>query len=130
YVLRIWKRPVVSCFQISSSASSLKTRTRIGECMGIFFCRSSESSSGGSFFVALAGNGLLNSPRHVTGVNAAAKAAVSTSARNTVARIIAFPFNLKGHLLSQNRTLIDMETDFEQGWRVADRRPPAPRPRR
>jgi hypothetical protein len=33
----------------------------------------------------------------VTGVNAAAKAAVSTSARSTVARIIACPFNLKGH---------------------------------
>ena len=75
--------------------------------MGIFFCRSSESSSGGSFFVALAGNlggcffvslaggclvsCLLSWPRHVTGVNAAAKTAVSTSARSTVARIIAFP---------------------------------------
>ena len=69
--------------------------------MGIFFCRSSESSSGGSFFVALAGNlggdffassfgnCLLSWPRHVTGVNAAAKAAVSTSARSTVVRIIA-----------------------------------------
>jgi hypothetical protein len=57
--------------------------------MGIFFCRSSESSSGGSFFVALVGNRLLFSPRHVTGVNAAAKAAVSTSARSTVVRIIA-----------------------------------------
>jgi hypothetical protein len=32
-----------------------------------------------------------------------------------MARIIAFPFNLKGHLLSQNRTLIEMETGFEQG---------------
>src|SRR5215510_1802732 len=31
------------------------------------------------------------SPRHVTGVNAAAKAAVSTSARTTVARITAIP---------------------------------------
>jgi hypothetical protein len=41
------------------------------------------------------------------GVNAAAKAAVSASARNTVARIMAFPFNLKGHLLSQNRILMD-----------------------
>src|SRR5262249_52190651 len=82
---------VVSCFQTSSSASSLKMRTRIGECFGIFFCRSSESSSGGNSFVALGGNGLLSSPRHVTGVNAAAKAAVSTSARTTVARIIARP---------------------------------------
>jgi hypothetical protein len=35
----------------------------------------------------------------VTGVDAAAKAAVSTSARSTVARIIAFPFNLKGILI-------------------------------
>ena len=73
--------------------------------MGIFFSRSSASSSGGSFFVALAGNFggdlvgncLPSWPRHVTGVNAAAKAAVSTSARSTVARIIDFPFNLKGH---------------------------------
>ena len=44
---------MVSCFQTSSSASSLKMRTRIGECFGIFFCRNSESSSGGSSFVAL-----------------------------------------------------------------------------
>src|SRR4030095_2094922 len=66
-------------------------RTRIGECFGIFFCRSSESSSGGNSFVALVGNFLLSSPRHVTGANAAAKAAVSTSARSTVARIIAVP---------------------------------------
>src|SRR5262245_44774915 len=66
-------------------------RTRIGECFGIFFCRSSESSSGGSFFVAWAGNRLLFAPRHVTGANAAAKATVSTSARNTVVRIIAVP---------------------------------------
>ena len=116
---------MVSCFQTSSSASSLKTRTRIGELIGIFFCWSSASSSGGSFFVALAGNlgglfcflgrqlfAVLFRPRHVTGVNAAAKAAVSTSARSTVARIIAVPFNLKGHLLSQNRTLLEMETGF------------------
>src|ERR1700704_4572045 len=90
-------------------------RTRIGECFDIFFCRSSESSPGGSSFVALAGSAvvalaggsvvglvgssvvglvgkrLLFSPRHVTGVNAAAKAAVSTSARSTVAPIIAIP---------------------------------------
>jgi hypothetical protein len=59
--------------------------------MGILFCRSSESSSGGSFFVALVGNRLLFSPKHVTGVNAAAKAAVSTSARSSVVRIIAVP---------------------------------------
>jgi hypothetical protein len=39
----------------------------------------------------LVGNRLLFSPRHVTGVNPAAKAAVSTSARSTVARIIAVP---------------------------------------
>jgi hypothetical protein len=45
----------------------------------------------------LAGNRSLFSPKHVTGVNAAAKAAVSTSARSTVARIIAVPFNFKGH---------------------------------
>ena len=45
----------------------------------------------GNGFAALAGNWLLSSPRHVTGVNAAAKAAVSTSARTTVARIIAMP---------------------------------------
>src|SRR5260370_23860727 len=63
----------------------------MGEYFGIFFCRSSESSSGGSSFVALVGNRLLFSPRHVTGVNPAAKAAVSTSARSTVARIIAVP---------------------------------------
>src|SRR6266446_5087 len=99
----------------------------MGEYFGIFFCRSSESSSGGSFFVALAGNRSLFSPRHVTGVNAAAKAAVSTSARSTVARIIAFPFNLKGHLLSQNRTLIGMETDFEQGSLVAPSVPLIPK---
>jgi hypothetical protein len=49
----------------------------------------------------LAGNGSLFSPRHVIGVNAAAKAAVSASARSTEARIIAFPFNLKGHPFSQ-----------------------------
>ena len=42
----------------------------------------------GDSVVALAGDGLLPSPRHVTGVNAAAKTAVSTSARTTVARII------------------------------------------
>src|SRR5215217_3490152 len=94
----------------------------------MFFCRSSESSSGGSFLVALAGNlvalagnGSLFSPRHVTGVNAAANAAVSTSARSTVARIIAVPFDLKGHLLSQNRTLIGMEAAFEQGSLAAVR---------
>jgi hypothetical protein len=69
----------------------LEKRTRMGEYFGIFFCRSSESSSGGSSFVALVGNRLLFSPRHVTGVNPAAKAAVSTSARSTVARIIAVP---------------------------------------
>src|SRR6476659_2257371 len=63
----------------------------MGEYFGIFFCRSSESSSGGSSFVALVGNLLVFSPRHVTGVNPAAKAAVSTSARSTVARIIAVP---------------------------------------
>src|ERR1700748_3784660 len=63
----------------------------MGEYFGIFFCRSSESSSGGSSFVALVGNRLLFSPRHVTGVNPAAKAAASTSARSTVARIIAVP---------------------------------------
>src|SRR5258708_22760060 len=90
-ILRIWKRPVVACFQTSSSASSLKRRTTMGEYFGIFFCRSSESSSGGSSFVALVGNRLLFSPRHVTGVNPAAKAAVSTNARSTVARIIAVP---------------------------------------
>jgi hypothetical protein len=45
----------------------------------------------GNGFAALAGNWVLSSPRHVTGVNAAAKAAVSTSARTTVARIIAMP---------------------------------------
>src|SRR5262245_13239133 len=73
-------------------------RTRIGECFGIFFCRSSESSSRGNSFVALVGNGLLSSPRHVTGVNAAAKAAVSTSARTTVARIIAIPPDLEPFL--------------------------------
>src|SRR5262245_30448254 len=70
-------------------------RTTIGECFGIFFCRSSASSPGGNSFVALAGNGLLSSPKHVTGhvtgVNAAAKAAVSTSARTTVARIMLDP---------------------------------------
>src|SRR5258706_11021739 len=49
----------------------------MGEYFGIFFCRSSESSSGGSSFVALVGNRLLFSPRHVTGVNPAAKAALS-----------------------------------------------------
>jgi hypothetical protein len=37
----------------------------------------------------LVGNRLLFSPRHVTGVSPAVKAAVSTSARSTVARIIA-----------------------------------------
>src|SRR5215211_4503435 len=63
----------------------------MGEYFGIFLCRSSESSSGGSSFVALVGNLLLFSPRHVTGANPAAKAAVSTSARSTVARIIAVP---------------------------------------
>jgi hypothetical protein len=31
-----------------------------------------------------------------------------------VARIIAFPFNLKGHLLSQNRALMETEAEFEQ----------------
>jgi hypothetical protein len=67
----------------------LKTRTTIGEYFGIFFCRSSESNSRGSSFVALVGNRLLFSPRHVTGVNPAVKAAVSTSARSTVARTIA-----------------------------------------
>ena len=39
----------------------------------------------------LAGDGLPFSPKHVTGVNPAAKAAVSTSARSTVARIITVP---------------------------------------
>src|SRR5438270_4728040 len=63
----------------------------MGEYFGIFFCRSSESNSGGSSFVALVGNRLLFSPRHVTGINPATKAAVSTSARSTVARIIAAP---------------------------------------
>src|SRR3569833_451311 len=98
--------------------------------MGIFFSWSSASSSGGSVFVALAGNlgddffvssvgGCLPSwpefwPRHVTGVTAAAKTAVNTSARSTVARIIAFPFNLKEHLLSQNRTAMETETEFER----------------
>src|SRR5262249_46072090 len=47
--------------------------------------------SGGSFFVASAGNRWLFAPRHVTGVNAAAKATVSTSAWSTVVRIIAVP---------------------------------------
>jgi hypothetical protein len=42
----------------------------MGEYFGIFFCRSSESSSGGSSFVALVG--MLFSPRQVTGVNPAA----------------------------------------------------------
>ena len=53
---------------------------------------------GGNSVVALAGDGLLPSPRHVTGANAAATAAVSTSARTTVARIIAMPptWNLSG----------------------------------
>ena len=46
---------------------------------------------GGGSVVALAGDGLLPSPRHVTGINAAATAAVSTSARTAVARIIALP---------------------------------------
>jgi hypothetical protein len=55
----------------------------------------------------------------VTGVSAAAKAAASTSAWSTVARIIACPFNPKGHLLSQNRALMEMEIDFEQGPLVA-----------
>ena len=69
----------------------LENATRIGECFGIFFFRNSDSSSGGTSFVALVANSLLTSPRHVTGVNAAAKATVSTSARTTVARIIAVP---------------------------------------
>ena len=38
------KRPVVSCFQTSSSDSSLKMRMRIGERFGMFLCWSSESS--------------------------------------------------------------------------------------
>jgi hypothetical protein len=63
----------------------------IGEYFGIFFFRSSESNSGGSSFVALVGNRLLFSLRHVTGVNPAEKAAISTSARSTVAPIIDCP---------------------------------------
>jgi len=69
----------------------LENATRIGECFGIFFFRNSESSSGGTSVVALVGNSLLTSPRHVTGVNAATKAAISTSVRTTVTRIIAIP---------------------------------------
>ena len=76
---------------VEEDSTQRGVRTMIGEYFGIFFCRSSESSSGGSSFVALVGNRLLFSPRHVTGVNPAAKAAVSTSARSTVARIIAVP---------------------------------------
>src|SRR5205814_10247396 len=64
--------------------------SRIGEWRGICFCWSSESSSGGSFFVALAGNfialagnGLLFSPRHVAGVNAAAKADENRDRKST-----------------------------------------------
>src|SRR5262249_19303802 len=110
-VLRSWKCPLMSCFQISSSASSLKMRTRIGEYFGIFFCRSSESSAGGNSFVALAGNsvvglpgnsvvplvgnGLLSWPRHATGVSAAARAAGSTSARTTAVPIITMPPDLE-----------------------------------
>src|SRR5581483_8655648 len=82
------------------SASSLKMRTRIGEVFGIFFCRSSASKSDGSSLVALAGNlgaffsvlfSALVSAGHAPGVSTAANAAVSTSARSTVARIIAVP---------------------------------------
>ena len=50
------ERPVVSCFQTSSSDSSLKMRTRIGERFGMFLCGSSESSCGGESLVALVGN--------------------------------------------------------------------------
>ena len=84
---------MVSCFQTSSSASSLKTRRMIGECFDIFFWRSSESSSGDSPLVALSGNLLLSSPRHRTGVKAPARAADSTNARNSVARINGIPPN-------------------------------------
>jgi hypothetical protein len=42
-------------------------------------------------FVALAGNGLTSSPKHSTGVKAAARAVVSTRARTTVVQIIAIP---------------------------------------
>ena len=47
---------MVSCFQTSSSDSSLKMRTTIGECFGMFFCWSSDSSCGDSSFVAFDGN--------------------------------------------------------------------------
>ncbi len=84
----------------------LENAYRIGECFGIFFCRNSESNSGDNSFVALAGNSfgalagnsfgaragnsLPFSPRHTTGVHAAAKAAADTSARTAaVAWIIA-----------------------------------------
>jgi hypothetical protein len=40
---------------------------------------------------SLGGNRLLSWPRHVTDVNAAAKAAISTSARSIVVRIIDSP---------------------------------------
>jgi hypothetical protein len=57
--LEIWKTwigPVVSCFQTSSSDSSLKMRMRIGERFGMFLCEINESSCGGNSLFALVGN--------------------------------------------------------------------------
>src|ERR1700722_20093763 len=61
----------------------------IGEFFGIFFWWSSESSAGGSSLVAFSGNGLASSGRHCNGVKAPARAADSTNARNSLARINA-----------------------------------------
>src|ERR1700722_12636367 len=65
----------------------------IGEFFGIFFWWSSESSAGGSSLVAFSGNGLVSSARHCNGVKAPARAADSTNARNSLARINAIPPN-------------------------------------
>ncbi len=67
----------------------LENATRIRECFGMFFCWSSDSSCGDSSFVAFAGN--WSSARHRTEIKVLAKAADSTSARTSAARINAVP---------------------------------------
>src|SRR5262245_27335634 len=106
----------------------------------MFFCRSSASNSGGSSFVALVGNRLLLSPRHVTGINAATKAAVSTSARSTVARIIAGTPDVEPLLsgcvysvafvgqpgLSSPEAALGHGQQGEPGWFALGKRPKSP----